>query len=56
MCKHDFQPTLVPSKKHDLDGLKVWCMKCNLQLTVEQSDLVALEPISERVREVVTVH
>lgn len=56
MCKHDFQPTLKTNKPEQLDALKVWCMKCNLQLTLEMSDLPALAPIAERVRDIATVH
>ena len=65
-CKHDFQPTLLrgfnPSEKQgcnhgpQTEHLKVWCVKCDLQVDVEYSELSALVPISERIRDIATIH
>lgn len=65
-CKHDFQPTLFsgvhPSEKtifnhgSSFKYLKVWCMKCDLQVDVDHAELSALVPVSERIRDIATVH
>ncbi len=55
MCRHDFQPTTVPTRDRR-NTLHVVCLKCSLLVRVDSDDLDALALIAERIREIQTLH